>query len=439
MHSGKRPAASLRHSENTASLWNSKRLYILAFVFTLTFINYTGRVNMFVAAQHVADHFGWDNATMGIVMSSYFWAYTVCVIPMGRLADRFGARTMCAWAVGFWSTMAMLTGFVGGLSSMIAVRLAFGAGISITWPACAKVVSTWFPAGERGIATSCYQGGSSCGAAIAMPAAAWLVGAAGWQMSFAITGAVGFVWLALWLRFYREPEICAWLPEDEKTYILAARATDGQVQAAAAPGGASKLIRVLSQKTMWGLALSQGTIAYTQHVILSWLPSYLMQVKHMDITNAGFFSAGVFLFATVFALVAGRMNDAGMSRERLARGSRKKAVLLFTLLSVIVGCATLPESLFLTFLFVGLAFAFTTTSLSLNLALTTDLVRDSNITGTAIAVQVTGGTFFSLIAPLATGFITHFTGSFDNAFYLAGFLLCCGAVIIHVLVRKPIE
>ncbi|MDR2726985.1 MAG: MFS transporter [Deltaproteobacteria bacterium] len=442
MHSGNAtcPAAALRYPENVTSLWKSKRLYIVVFLFTLTIINFTGRVNMFVAAPYVAGHFGWDNATMGVVMSSFLWTYVICLTPMGGLVDRFGARTTKIWASTLWATAAILTGFTGGLFSMIAVRLAFGAGSSATWPSCGKVVSTWFPVKERATATSFYQAGAGCGSAIAMPAVAWLVVAVDWRMSFVVTGAIGFAWLALWWKMYREPEACAWLPEDERAYILAERAVAGQAQAARTPRpGKSKLLRVLGQKTMWGLALSHGAMAYTQLLILAWLPSYLMQVKQMDIKNASYFSAGALLFATVLALVAARMNDAGMNPERVAQGSRKNTVLLFMLLSTIIGCVTLVDSLFLIFLFVGLAFGFTTTALSLNLALTTDLIKDSGVTGTAISFQVLGGSFFSLVAPVVTGFIAQFTGSFDSSFYLAGVLLCCGAFIAHVLIRKPIE
>ncbi len=432
-------AATPQYSENVTSLWKSKRMYIIAFLFTLTIINYADRVNMSVAAQHVAKHFNWDNATMGIVMSSFLWTYAACLVPMGWLVDRFGSRKMNTWGISIWSAAAMMTGFVGGLPSMLAIRLALGAGESTTWPACGKIVRTWFPAKERGIATAFYQAGSSCGAAIAMPIVAWLVVTTGWQMSFVITGAIGFVWLLFWLRMYREPEECTWLPEDEKAYILANRTAAGQVQVAVEHQGKSKVARLLSQKTMWGIAISQGTMVYTQYLILTWLPSYLMQVKKMDIKSASYFSAAAFLFATVFALIVGRMSDVRMTAERLAQGGRRNAVVLFLLLSAVVGCVTLVDNHFLIFLFVGLALAFTTTALSLNLALTNDLIKDSSVTGTAIGIQVLGGNTFGLTAPMITGFIAKFTGSFDSGFYLAGILLCFGAFMSYALARKPIE
>jgi len=358
---------------------------------------------------------------------------------MGWLVDRFGARRMNAWGISLWSTAAMLTGFVAGLPAMLAIRLVLGAGESTSWPACGKIVRSWFPAKERGIAAAFYQAGGSCGAAIAMPIVAWLVVATGWQLSFIITGAIGFVWLACWLKIYREPEECTWLSEEEKTYILNNRTSAGQVHAAASHQTKSKVARLLSQKTMWGIAVSQGTMVYTQYLILTWLPSYLMQVKQMDIKSASYFSAGAFLFATVFALIMGRVSDMCMTATRLAQGGRRNAVVLFVVLSAVIGCVTLVDNHFLIFLFVGLALAFTTTSLSLNLALTNDLIKDSSVTGTAIGIQVLGGNIFGLAAPIITGFIAEFTGSFDSGFYLAGVLLCLGGFMSFALARKPIE
>ena len=164
------PPPAPQYSESSILLWKSKRLRIIAFLFCLTVINFTSRATMSVAAQPIASHFGWDNATIGIVMSVYFWTYITCVVPMGGLVDRLGASKVATLSISFWSAMTMLTGFVGGLTSMIAVRLAFGLGICGTWPACAKVAGAWFPAGERGRVSSFYQSGATFGAAFGIPA-----------------------------------------------------------------------------------------------------------------------------------------------------------------------------------------------------------------------------------------------------------------------------
>jgi MFS family permease len=48
--------------------------------------------------------------------------------------------------------------------------------------------------------------GTSIGSVVATPLIIMLQGAVGWQATFVAMGSLGFVWLALWLRYYEAPE-----------------------------------------------------------------------------------------------------------------------------------------------------------------------------------------------------------------------------------------
>ncbi len=52
-----------------------------------------------------------------------------------------------------------------------------------------------------------------------------LVSAAGWRATFYVCGAIGFVWLAAWLIWFRQPEQAIWLGDDERQMILRERPT----------------------------------------------------------------------------------------------------------------------------------------------------------------------------------------------------------------------
>ena len=51
------------------------------------------------------------------------------------------------------------------------------------------------------------------GPAIGAPLVAWLIQSLSWRWSFIITGALGFVWVAIWLAVVSSPEKTKWLPE----------------------------------------------------------------------------------------------------------------------------------------------------------------------------------------------------------------------------------
>jgi ACS family glucarate transporter-like MFS transporter len=90
-------------------------------------------------------------------------------------------------------------------------------------------------------------------------------------------------------------------------------------------------------------------------------------------------------------------------------------------------------------LLVSIALSCISSALSLNIALTNDLVWNPKILGIAISFLMLGGNIFGSLVPIATGYIVKWTGSFDIAFYLAGFLLFVAALICFTMTRKPLS
>src|ERR1019366_5135763 len=72
------------------TMQNYRRIWVCAFLFTLTAINYADRVALSVAVTPVAQEFGLSKVEVGYLLSSFLWAYVFCLIPVGLLVDRFG-------------------------------------------------------------------------------------------------------------------------------------------------------------------------------------------------------------------------------------------------------------------------------------------------------------------------------------------------------------
>ncbi|MDR3566168.1 MAG: MFS transporter [Negativicutes bacterium] len=426
-------------NERLESMWRSKRFYVGILLFMAAVVNYVDRVNLSVAAPLIAKDFGWDPAMMGIIFSSFLWTYAACLVPAGWLTDKLGPRKLNSYSISIWSAAAMLTGAVTGFSSMLTARLFLGVGEAATWPSSGKVIRQWFPAKERGLATATFNSGSYFGPAIATPIVAWLVIETGWRASFFIAGAIGFVWLIFWLKYFRDdPKDCSWLPEDEREYI-AANTDHSQTAKTNTPVRKASLTDLLKQKSMWGLALTQGSAVYTQYLFLTWLPTYLVQAKNFALMKAGIYSSLPYLIAVVLMLVAGKLSDTILTPERLAQGGRRSAVITTLLLSSLVLFTTVVDNDFVVLGLISVSLTCIATSITLNIALTNDLVTDPAIAGTAFGILILGGNIFGLTAPILTGFIVKATGNFDNAFFLAGAILICGAFISYALTRKPIR
>ncbi len=425
------PLASVK----AGSLWSGKRFYVAVLLFLNLFINYMHRINLSVAAPAIAKDFGWDAAKMGLLFSSYQWTYCLFLLVWGSMSDRMGTRWVNGLSVTIWSIAGMLTGVAATFGSMLATRLALGAGEAASFPTSGKVVRQWFPASERGLATAIFNAGTFAGPAFSAPLVAWLLLREGWRMSFMITGSLGFVWVALWLVFFRSPSQCSWLPEEERLYI--ASQTDSQTKTAAPPKGA--LLRLIGRRTMWGLFLTQGCCAYTMLLFLFWLPSYLVQSRHMSLVKASWFTSLPYVVAVILGLCIGKLSDSLLSREDVRQGKRRTLLIVFILLSGVVLLTNMVGNEYLLLLLISVSLACISSALSLNIALTNDLVWNPALVGTAIGFLILGGNIFGSLVPIATGYIVEWTGSFDIAFYLAGFLLFVAALTCFTMTRQPLS
>lgn len=417
------------------SLWSGKRFYIAALLFLNLFINYMHRINLSVAAPAIAKDFHWDAGKMGLLFSSYQWTYCVFLLLWGWTSDRIGTRWVNGVSVTLWSIAGMLTGVASTFGGMLTTRLALGAGEAASFPTSAKVVRQWFPASERGLATAIFNAGSFAGPAFSAPLVAWLLMREGWRVSFMITGSFGFLWVILWLTLFRQPSECSWLPEAERDYVLAE--TDCSPRASTPPKGT--LLRLMGRRTMWGLFLTQGCCAYTMLLFLFWLPSYLVQSRHMSLVKASWFTSVPYVFAVVLGLLVGKLSDSVLTREAIRQGKRRTLLMVFILLSGVVLLTNMVANEYLLLFLISISLACISSALSLNIALTNDLVWNPQMLGVAIGFLILGGNIFGSLVPIVTGYIVKWTGSFDYAFYLAGFLLFVAALICFSMTRTPLD
>jgi len=317
---------------------------------------------------------------------------------------------------------------------MLLSRLSLGMGEAPFAPVTYQSVRLWAPYGERGTAIAAISAGASLGPALGAPIVAWLIEATSWRWSFIITGAVGFVWVLVWLALVSTPEKTGWLPDAERRHILAER-EPGPVPAPSEGGGYLALIRT---PAMWGLFISQGCLVYSLYLYLTWLPNYLQTARHLSLVGSGLFTALPFLVASFVNVVVNWFGDRLFSLESLRRGRRRWLVALCLLLTAAGLLVPYVDSLAAVVVLVTFAVSFSNVGPATNAALTGDLLRSPADAGRAFAFLVLGGNSFGLLAPIVTGYIVAATKSFNSAFFTAGGLALFGAVVALALSRGTI-
>jgi MFS family permease len=407
-------------------------VYFLLFVFNV--ICYLDRINMSVAGRSVAQDFGLSPVQLGYLFSSFLWAYVAMMLPSGRLVDSLGAPRVAAIGAAFWSVAQMLTGATTGFGTMILARLGLGAGEAPTFPVSYRGVRDWAPYSERGLAVGLIQAGTLFGPALSAPLVAWLIAATSWRASFVITGAVGLIWVVVWLAFVSTPERTRWLPEPERQRILAER-HGGEPTAMNDGVGYRGLLR---SPSMWGLAISQGCAVYSVYLYLSWLPNYLQTARGLSIVNSGLFTSVPFLVGGVVIILTNWIGDKILTPQTMRNGGRRIVVVACLLLCAVGLAIPFVESLTAVIILTIFPVSFGGTASATNAALANDLLRSQGDAGRAFAFMVLGGNVFGLMAPIVTGYIVQITGSFASAFVLAGALSLIGATVSFALTRHTL-
>ncbi len=408
-----------------------RRYWVFFLLFLFNAIAYVDRVNMSVAGKPIAHEFGLSPIALGYLFSSFLWAYVLMMLPGGRLIDRWGTHVVASVATAVWSAAQMATGMVGSFATMLAARLGLGVGEAPFAPVSYGSVRSWSPYTERGTAIAAISAGSSLGLALGAPAVAWLIETWSWRWSFIITGAVGFVWVLVWLALVSTPEKTRWLPQAEREHILAGR------DAGIAPPSHSGVgyLGLIRCPAMWGLFISQGCLVYTVYLYMSWLPNYLQTARHVSMLSSGFYTAIPFLVAAVVNIAANWAGDKLMTADAVRGGNRRYLVAICLLLTSVGLAIPLVQSLAGVIILVTIAVSFANVGPAANGALVGDLLRSPGDAGRAFAFLVLGGNTFGLLAPIVTGYVVAATGSFNSAFVVAGLLALIGAVAALALAR----
>ncbi|PRA26211.1 MFS transporter [Pseudomonas poae] len=416
-------------------LLQKKRVWIYAFLFTLTLINYIDRVSLSVASKVLKEEFNISPVAMGYLFSSFVWLYFIALIPMGYLVGRYGPKKVNGYGIGVWSVATACTALSTGFISLLSCRLIMGAGEATTYPAGARVIREWMPLRERGMATAVFHSGSLVGPAVGAIGFGWLITAFGWRIAFLVAAALGFVWLAAWLKWYSHPSKAPWLSAEEREEI-SGHGASSQAQSAAIPAlGLSGLAR---SWTMWAIALSHGCAVYATYFFLTWLPSYLQAEKGLTVMSSGIYTAIPYIGAAVLAIVIGRLSDRVVRPEMAESGQRRVVVASVLLASSVIFLVPALENTWAILMVITLSLATCASAVSLNLSLVNDLVRAEDDVGTAAGFITAVGNLFGLLAPIVTGYVVAGTGRFAPAFVMVGVLLVVGAMLSMFCTRRPV-
>ena len=166
-------------------------------------LNFLDRQILTSLAPQLKSEFGITNAGFGDVLMVFSICYGLAAPLAGYFLDRFGLTIGSTVAVALWSIAGMATGWTSSLAGLIACRAALGVGEGGGIPATGKASATYLAPKERAFGSAISQVGLTIGGILAPLLAQWISARYGWRWAFFVTGALGFVWIPLWIAVAR--------------------------------------------------------------------------------------------------------------------------------------------------------------------------------------------------------------------------------------------
>lgn len=318
-------------------LMTNWRWWMVVLLFIATTVNYMDRqVLSLTWKDFIAPEFHWTDNDYGTITALFSIMYAIFMLFAGKFVDWMGTKKGYLWAIGIWSTGAVMHAACGwatcklegfdsiqamqaieagsavalGVAStsvwlFIAARAVLALGEAGNFPAAIKTTAEYFPKKDRAFATSIFNAGASVGALLA-PAIIPLLAqyfkdkgiGGGWEMAFVIIGALGYIWMAFWVFMYNKPEKSKHVNEAELAYIHqddeAAKAVEVKPEEKQV-----SLWKCFTFKQTWAFISGKFFTDGVWWFFLFWAPAYFSD-------QFGFTSSsgkGVALITTLYAIV----------------------------------------------------------------------------------------------------------------------------------------
>ncbi len=269
------------------------RWTICSLLFFATTVNYLDRQVLSLLQPLLAEEFGWTNSDYANITAVFQFAYAISMLFAGRLIDKLGTKWGFAWALIIWSLAAIIHAYaeaLGELASPLFISLGIALPVSVigfmiarallgfgesgNFPAAIKATAEYFPKKERALATGIFNSGSNVGAILAPITVPWVASHWGWELTFWIIGAIGFLWLIFWFWLYETPNKSSRLGEAERAYINS-DVEDQKVENTSEVVEKVSWFKLLGFKQTWSFAFGKFMTDGVWWFFLFWLPAYL--------------------------------------------------------------------------------------------------------------------------------------------------------------------
>lgn len=230
--------------------------------------------------------YNWDKKQQNLILSSFFWGYLIAQIPIGQLAQHFGAKMLLAFGSLACGLLTLLTPIAASLDwkYMLMVRALQGLFQGFYYPCTHTLLSKWVHPSERGVLTTITYSGTQAGSVVMLAVSGLLASSPlGWPSIFYCSGVATLLWTAIWIIFgSSSPAECSAISNEERKFIESM------------PGSSHTQLRapwlsILRSIPVISLIIVHAAQCWGFWTLLSETPTYLHEVFGFDIKVVSWF------------------------------------------------------------------------------------------------------------------------------------------------------
>jgi ACS family hexuronate transporter-like MFS transporter len=415
------------------------RWLIVTLLFLATTINYLDRQIIGLLKPILEKEFSWTETDFAHIVMAFTASYAVGLISLGWIIDKIGTKPGYTITIIWWSIAGMLHAFAKSAVGFGAARVGLGLGEAGNYPAAMKTVAEWFPDKERSLATGIFNMGTSVGVVVALLIVPFILQVYGWQEVFIITGALGFIWVIFWWRFYTIPSKQKRLTEEEYTLIV-----KGQEEEKGVAGQTSninwKKLFVFPQT--WAYITGKGLIDPIYWFFLFWLPSYFSSTFSLDLKKPSLPLMIIYTATTVGSIGGGYFSSWLIKKGWPVLKARKTALLVFAILELTIMFARFATTAWVAVALISLAVA-VHQAWATNIFTTASDMFPKEAVSSVVGIGGMAGAAGGILFPILIGNLLdtykkagNITAGYNLIFTICGFTYLIAWTIIHLLTRK---
>ena len=383
----------------TGNWLTTSLLFFLGWVFM-----YADRTILSPVQGVIREEFLLSNAEVGLITSVFFIMYTAVQIPSGLLGDRFGRTKIILFGFMVFGAATALTHFASSFLMLILIRILAGFGEGFYYGPEYAISSDSTPPKYRALGYAIINNGQAVGITLGFIGSSYISFGLdlGWRVTFMAYAIPTFIVGILIYMFV-------------KTGTHAKKVEHAKTKA----GSVASIGEILGNRQLATIFFIAFCNVYGFFVMVTWLPLYLADVRHIPLSETGMIASLVAWTSVPAALLIGRLSD--------KIGKRKPFLLILIPVAIasIVSLVLVQEWDLLIAALVAYGLFGKLACDPIILTLISDAApkdKLSSVYGIYNCIAMLG----AILSPYITGWLRDSTNTWNSGFYFAAGMLAVG-------------